>query len=152
MLKPSDDYESDLLDSLRQQAATLTQGGSVRMTVESSGEPFELTPIVKQTLLRIGHEAITNAVRHAAPSTIELRLLFEAQFVRLCVRDDGCGFDTHARATRGFGLLGMRSRAASQGGTLHIQSHPGHGCSLVVAVPIQKRRRAWLPAAALRRL
>ncbi len=152
MLKPSDDFEGDLLDTLRQQAATLTQGGSVQTKVECSGEPLELSPAVKQTLLRIGHEAITNAVRHAAPSLIELRLFFEATAVRLCVRDDGCGFDTHARSTRGFGLLGMRSRAASQGGTLHIQSRPHHGCSLEVAVPIQKRYSAWRSVAVLRRL
>ncbi len=143
MLKPSDDFESDLLVSLRHQAAMLTQGGSVQTTVECSGEPLELAPAVKQTLLRIGHEAITNAVRHAAPSKIELRLVFEEACVHLCVRDDGCGFDTHARFNRGFGLLGMRSRAASQGGTLQIESRPDHGCSLEVAVPIHKRRHPW---------
>ncbi len=152
MLKPSEDTESDLLESLRQQAITLTQGGSVRTTVQSIGEPVELPTAMKQVLLRIGHEAITNAVRHAAPSVIELRLVFEQARVRLCVRDDGCGFEARVRAGRGFGLLGMRSRAASQGGSLQVQSQPQQGCSLEVTLPMQVRHKPWQPAAVLKRM
>ena len=150
-LKPSDNVDGDLLESLQLQASILTQGGSVKLTVECLGEPVELPAAVKQALLRIGHEAITNAVRHAAPATIDLRLTFEQAFVRLCVRDDGCGFQPNSRATRGFGLLGARSRAASQGGTLTVESRPHAGCSLEVSFPIQGRRNAWQTTSFLKR-
>ncbi len=132
MLKPTDDTEGSLLESLRSQAVALTQGGRVELKVSTVGEPFEIPGTIKQALLRIGHEAITNAVRHASPSRISLELVYQDGGVQLAISDDGVGFVTDQKLSRGFGLHGIRSRSESNGGKLRIQSAPEQGCTVEV--------------------
>ena len=55
--------------------------------------------------------------------------------MKAVVRDDGSGFDP-AAGTEGFGLLGMRERAALLGGTLHVESTPGEGTTVSVSIPV----------------
>lgn len=143
MLKPTDNTEGSLLESLRHQAMMLTQGGELDLRVSTLGEPVELSLTVKQALLRIGHEAITNAVRHANPSEITLKLIYEAGLVRLHISDDGDGFVPSADRSRGFGLLGIRSRAASEGGTLRVRSAPQQGCEIEVSFPASGKLHPW---------
>ena len=136
MLRPNDLEGGDLLENLREQAVTLTEGGEIRFTVQASGDPVPIPPAVRQTLLRIGHEAITNSIRHAAPAVIAMHLTFRAKEVEFTVCDDGCGFALRATQVRGFGLTGMRARALSHGGTLTITSAPGEGCAVHARLPL----------------
>jgi signal transduction histidine kinase len=95
--------------------------------------------LVEDNLLRIGQEAINNAVNHAHAQWIFVSLGFDAKRVRLSVRDDGLGFDFQAAGSGGsnhFGLVGMRERAEQIGGTLSIHSANGSGTEVVVDVPI----------------
>jgi len=90
---------------------------------------------------RIAQEGITNAVRHGQPTQITLSMRAAGGGVELEVRDDGRGFDAAAtlerRGDRGLGLLGIRERAESLGGTLQIDSQPGAGTRLTVRLPIE---------------
>jgi signal transduction histidine kinase len=94
---------------------------------------------VEDNLLRIGQEAVNNAVKHAQAQRISVNLVFDARRVQLSIRDDGRGFDDQAagngQATH-FGLIGMRERAEQIGGTLSIHSANGSGTEIVVDVPI----------------
>ena len=88
-------------------------------------------------MLRIGQEAITNAIKHASPRRIEVRLVFREKQVELIVSDDGVGFDPE-RAAAGcghFGLVGMRERAAQLGAGLEITSEPGRGSRIGLRAP-----------------
>ncbi len=79
-------------------------------------------------------------MRHAQARAIYVNLLFDADSVRLSVRDDGRGFDPEGRAGAGnghFGILGMRERAEEMGGTLSIESTPGRGSEVSVGVPVE---------------
>jgi signal transduction histidine kinase len=77
-------------------------------------------------LVRIAREAVGNAARHSGAARVSLSLQRRGSRVRLCVTDDGIGFDPAAPAD-GFGLTSMRERASSVGGDLRISSVPGRG-------------------------
>jgi signal transduction histidine kinase len=94
--------------------------------VEVSGE-------VRENLLRIVREAITNAASHGASEHIRVSLERDEQ-LRLVIEDDGCGFDLERKvATGGFGLQSMQERAASVGAVLSVDSVPEHGTRIAVA-------------------
>lgn len=86
------------------------------------------------TIFRILQESMTNAARHAQPSHIRVRLSTSDHGLRLSVEDDGRGF----AGSRGgsYGVSGMRERAASLGGTLHISSAGGTGTTVDAWIPL----------------
>jgi len=96
-----------------------------------------LTPDVATAGYRILQECLTNALRHAAPTRIHVALAREPDALVISVRDDGVGFD-RTRVTSGFGLLGMRERAAANGILLELDSAPGRGTSIRARLPIVK--------------
>ena len=101
------------------------------------GEPRKLSVLVESSLLRIAHEGVSNAIKHARATRVATRLEYAATEVRLEVSDDGEGFapgEVDARAGH-FGLQGIRERVNKIGGTLRIASQPGCGTTLRVTVP-----------------
>jgi ligand-binding sensor domain-containing protein len=127
----------DLPTALTETARRLTADGPVEAQVEVSGIFRPLPHAVEDNLLRIGQEAINNAVTHAHPENVSIKLTFDIHRVQLSVRDNGRGFDVEAGERNGhFGLLGMRERAERIGGTMTIVSSPETGTEVVVNVPI----------------
>ena len=103
--------------------------------------PITRLPSAMETALyRIIQEAVTNAMRHAGASTMEVRVWQEDTTVHAAVRDDGRGFDAEAtmarRGDRGLGLIGMRERVDALGGRFALRSAPGQGTEVSVAIPI----------------
>lgn len=129
----------DLASALDGILRQLTDGTGVKSELRVAGTPRRLPPIVENNLLRIGQEAITNAVRHGRPRNITVNLTFDEKTVRLAVSDDGCGFAAGkpptAASDGGFGLLGMRERAAQLAGGITIESAPDRGTQVVVQLP-----------------
>jgi len=106
---------------------------------EVHGSSLPLPQEVKDQILRIAQEAITNAVRHGRPANVAVQLSCEQGSVRLRVRDDGCGFDLEDASHRNggrFGLLGMRERSEGLGGQMSLRSRKGEGTEIEVTVPI----------------
>ena len=97
-----------------------------------SGTPRALPEPVEITLYRAAQEALTNVRRHARASRLGVELAFAAGCIRLRVEDDGIGANGFAH---GFGLLGLRERAESVGGTMTVQSAPGRGFALELELP-----------------
>jgi len=96
-----------------------------------------LAPDVETTLYRIAQEALNNAAKYSRARRIEVILERRADAVRLVIEDDGIGFDAGGDANgRGFGLIGMRERAALVGGSLEIESAPGQGTTVFVRVDV----------------
>jgi signal transduction histidine kinase len=112
----------------------LTDTDGLEGDFEVIGEPFHLPPLVENNLLRIGQEAITNAVKHASAKHIHVTLTYSPQSVMLRVKDDGRGFDPEniRREATHFGLLGLRERAHEVGATIYFESKPGHGTEVVL--------------------
>jgi signal transduction histidine kinase len=95
-------------------------------------------PEAELVLYRIGQEALSNVSLHAHATHVQVRLQRVPGAVELEVRDDGVGFDVqnvHPATGHGLGLVGMRERVATIGGTLIINSQPGHGTAIVAHVP-----------------
>jgi len=126
----------DLPGALEKILRQLAAGTPVESTFRVTGERAHLPPFIEGELLRIGQEAITNALKHAAPHHVGVALLFAERQVGLVVTDDGIGFDA-ARVGIGsgrFGLVGMRERAAQLGAQLEIASSPGKGTRISLRV------------------
>lgn len=86
-------------------------------------------------LVNLVREAASNAVRHGRARRLTLRAVRSDDAVALAIADDGAGFDP-AAAAAGYGLANMRARAAALGGTLHVESAPGHGTRIVLTLPV----------------
>jgi ligand-binding sensor domain-containing protein/two-component sensor histidine kinase len=107
----------------------------VQVQVKVLGRPRTLPETIEKNLLHIGREALTNAVKHAKASRIELEVHFARHQVTLRVADDGFGFDPAvAPAGGGFGLVSMRERARQIGSHLQLVSGPGRGTEIAVSV------------------
>jgi signal transduction histidine kinase len=118
------------------------EGTDIRLRFATTGGCCEPSQVVEDNLLRICEEAVTNAVKHAAPSDIEVSLECDANELRLRVRDNGCGFDSgHPNGSKNghFGLVGLHERAKTIGGNLALTSLPGKGTEVLVTV-------GWPPA------
>ncbi len=129
----------DVIDLLHERATAMVQGSPVAISVERDGSSLPLPDLLAGNLLMLAQEAVTNALKHGAPSHISLRLKSQDQHIELEVRDDGRGFDpvTAAGQLEGhFGLQGMRERAKRLGGILDVSSSPGKGTSVNIRVPL----------------
>jgi signal transduction histidine kinase len=134
-LRPLALGEADLATALQRFASDLTRDGKIVAHQEIEGTPRPLPAEHENTLLRIGQEALTNAVRYSAAGRIAVRLRYGIDWVTLSVRDDGQGFDVAERVGRGFGLTGMHERVAALGGSLLIDSQPGEGTEVSATLP-----------------
>jgi PAS domain S-box-containing protein len=102
-----------------------------------------LPDAINACLYRFLQEALTNALKHAEPGRIWIRIWSNTTEVSLLVGDDGKGFDPKetlllSGKDGGMGLLGMHERLELVGGKLEIQTSPGHGTSLTARVPIDR--------------
>jgi signal transduction histidine kinase len=100
--------------------------------LDVSGTPRPLPDDAQEALYRAAQEGLTNVRKHARASRADLLLAYGEHAVRVEVRDDGVG---SAGSSAGFGLVGLRERAARLGGELRVESAPGAGHTLSMEVP-----------------
>jgi signal transduction histidine kinase len=127
----------DLVSALTLAIQPMVALDQAKIQVQIQGEPYRLSPEVEMNLLRIGQEAVANALKHAGARNIVVELRYDSDKLCLNVIDDGRGFtpgDPAFIARGHFGLLDMRERAQSLGCHLQIDSEPGKGTRLQVEV------------------
>src|SRR3954451_949576 len=117
-----------LLDQVR------AAGLPVELTVE--GEPRRLPPGIDRSAYRIVQEGLTNTLKHAGPAHASVRLRYGERALELEVLDDGRG--PAGASGSGFGLLGMRERAALYGGVLATDERPGGVYALSARLPLER--------------
>jgi two-component system, NarL family, sensor histidine kinase DevS len=105
----------------------------VEATVEIRGE---LGRDEERLVYRLVQESLTNVVKHAHASHVEVSAAEGEGAIQIAVRDDGEGFDTGA-STAGRGLTGMRDRIELLGGEIAVSSTPGKGTDISARVPLQ---------------
>ena len=129
---------NDLSGALKGILKQMADGTEIATSVEISGEPRRLTPVIENNVLRIGQEAVTNSFKHSKARKIRMLLEFGKEQFLLQVADDGLGFDPHTSCRRkgGFGLVGMRERATELNGTLEIRSSQGQGAEVTLRIPV----------------
>ena len=137
----------DLAGALENLARQMTINTRAEAHVRVSGVRHRLDAAEEHHLLRIGLEALTNALKHGGATRIDIELRFAPDGTNLTVTDNGQGLESGNRATSGahFGLQGVRERVDKLGGLLDIDSAPGEGTRLAVMVP---SRAAGVPARA----
>jgi signal transduction histidine kinase len=134
-LRPQLLEEGNLQSALHRLVVQMRATADTTLFYESKGTAYSLLAEAENHLLRIGQEALTNAIRYAEANEIRLELVYEAARCTLCVKDNGRGFSVGSiPSVGGFGLLGMSERAAHMGVQLTIQSQPGQGTEIVVIV------------------
>jgi two-component system, NarL family, sensor kinase len=92
----------------------------------------------EEALLRVCQEAVSNALRHALPSSIEIGMLLTSSGLRLSIADDGRGMPETMR--QGMGLDNMRGRLSELGGRLHIAPRLPHGTQILAYLPRADRK------------
>lgn len=137
---------------IRQEFPVQSQVG-LRVIVE--GKPRPLRSFIRDEVYLIGHEALSNAFRHAHASDIEVELEYAASHLRVLIRDNGGGIDPQVlRSGRDghWGLSGMKERTERIGGRLRVLSRAVAGTEVELSVPGQiafqfptsPRRWGWL--------
>lgn len=139
----------DLPAALSTLAQQMTLGTAIAADVRVEGPRRRLDAAVEHHLLRIGLEAVTNAVKHSGAKRVDILVKFSAADVELRVADDGCGVKQEEGELDGghFGLQGMRERANKIGAVLELDSRAGSGTRLSVSVPSGGRHTAIIPVA-----
>lgn len=131
----------DLVSALTQIVRTPPGRNHNTITVSVHGNPIRLPVSIEMNLLRIGQEAVANAVRHGSATRITVELGYAPESVSLCVSDNGCGFRSQGADGSGhFGLLDMRERAQSMGSHLAVASEPGQGTRVSLEVRIGQQQ------------
>lgn len=134
-LRPNQLEELGLEQALRLHAAAVQGRTGLPIAVECA--PVDRAPLpVEDALYRIAQEAIHNVVKHARATAVSVALDQADRTLRLRVVDDGAGFDPTDVPAGHLGLTSMRTRAEGVGGRFAIDSRPGDGTRLDVAVPI----------------
>jgi two-component system sensor histidine kinase UhpB len=107
--------------------------GEMGAGFEADGDFSGLDGDAQLVVYRVAQEALSNAARHSGASAVEVRLRRLGDGVELSVADDGRGF-AFDEAEQGLGIAGMRERALLVGGELTIESRPGRGTTVRLAL------------------
>jgi ligand-binding sensor domain-containing protein/signal transduction histidine kinase len=127
----------DLPSRLSRSCTRMASGSESKVYLQVKGTYRPVERKIEEELLRIGQEAVANAVRHAAAARIEVQLIYEAARVSLRVEDDGQGFIPGANGQPGhYGIRGMRERAGEIDAALVLESRPGEGTRILVEAPL----------------
>lgn len=111
------------------------------------GDPVPLPASMSQTVYRIAQEAVTNTLKHASASTVDIRVRYLAREVELDVTDDGIGGPPNPGRPGGLGLVGMRERVALHGGTVEAGPRNGGGFRVRARIPLPASVMSGDPAA-----
>ncbi|RYD25218.1 MAG: sensor histidine kinase, partial [Verrucomicrobiaceae bacterium] len=136
-LRPAALEHYDLPRALERMAKSLVLGTRTRISVKRSPGLPKIPSFVEDNLLRIGQEALTNAVKHGRPEGISIRIEAADAELVLEVEDDGDGLPEEA--AEGFGLRGMKERVGRIGGQLEILSGKNGGTLVRVKVPLPRQ-------------
>ncbi len=133
LLRPPQLDALGLEAALRWHADRLLRHAGIALSLDIDALPARPHPAVEQACFRIAQEALTNVMRHAGATGVEVRLHAGDGGLHLQVRDDGAGFAP--ADARGLGLVIMRERAHGTGGRLEVATTPGSGTRIEACWP-----------------
>jgi len=138
-LHPSSLEEGDVLRLLERAVYSMLDDEEFPVIVSSQGTPRPLSPVVADTLYRVGREAIANALRHAQARSIRVQLSYRSRDVVLSVIDDGIGYNFDP-ARAGFGIKSMTKRCSTIKARMSITTTSEGGCRVQVTSPYRVYR------------
>lgn len=132
-MRPAAIGPDGLVHDLRRQAEEFTRVYGIRIELSSNGAEDLLSQQQREVVALVVHEALTNVRRHSGSSIVRVKLGFAAHPFLIEVSDEGRGFGSVPAG--GYGLMGMRERAAGIGGRLEVVSTPGRGTTVFLFGP-----------------
>jgi PAS domain S-box-containing protein len=142
-------YDLGLEAALEWLAEQLEQQHGLKIEVHRHHQPLPLREAARVLVFRVVRELLTNVIKHAQATQVDIYITQEGPFLQLAVVDDGVGFKAEALEEKGaqvagYGLFSIRERLSSLGGYLKIDSSPGQGTRVSLTVPLESRE-ATLP-------
>lgn len=134
LLRPSMLDDLGLVPALKWQAREVARRTGLKVRVDAEDTADSLPDEYRTCIYRVVQEALHNAARHAHAQHARVTVRQEGQEVRVTIQDDGRGFQP--RLEKGMGILGMEERVRHLGGAFHIESEPGQGASISIALPV----------------
>jgi len=128
--------ERGLNDALQWQCEQLQESHHITCRFTKDFDDSKLSPDAKTEFFRICQESMTNVMRHAQASLVEVSIKTQGDNIHLLIKDNGKGFDTNQKTTH-LGLIGLRERAHSLKGELILTTGAGRGTVIEVVVPNQ---------------
>jgi signal transduction histidine kinase len=132
-LRPRPIGPEGLMGDLRIQAEEFARLYSIRVEISSNGTEEMLPPPQREVVYQVVREALTNVRRHSGSSICRVKMAFAAKPFMIEVSDEGRGFTS--TPSGGYGLVGMRERAAGIGGRLEVVSTDGRGTTVFLFGP-----------------
>ena len=128
-----------LIAAIEWQAKEYEDRTGIKCEFDSSLEEIELDKDCSTAVFRILQETLTNVVRHAKATKVEIRVEESESNLILRIKDNGWGIrERDISNPRSLGLLGMRERALMFGGELKISGVHGKGTTVIVSIPLIK--------------
>src|SRR6478609_1414838 len=137
-LRPMALDDLGLIPTLRKYLDTIEDynEGKPRITFISIGQEKRTASKLEVALFRLEQEAVTNALKHADATEIQVKIEFNNEHAILLVKDDGCGFNQEEKKENSFGLIGMKERVDLLDGTISVHSKINQGTLVMIKVPI----------------
>ncbi|MGH7946528.1 MAG: histidine kinase [Opitutaceae bacterium] len=130
-----------LVAALEWQANEFQSRTGIPCHVRAAVDDSQLQQQFATVFFRIYQETLTNIIRHAGATRVDVRLAGEGEALVLTVKDNGRGISEEEIAnTRSIGLVGMRERAMLVGGEITLQGAPGKGTTMTLRVPLELQR------------
>lgn len=132
-LRPAAIGPQGLVGDLRKQAEEFARLYGIRVEISNNGTEDLISAQQREVVAQVVREALTNVRRHSNSSTCRVKLGFAAHPFLIEVSDEGRGFTSGGAS--GYGLMGMRERAAGIGGRLEVVSTPERGTTVFLFGP-----------------
>jgi signal transduction histidine kinase len=129
-----------LIPAIETLTKSFARDTGIRVTLDTASKLEELNGAKRTALFRITQEALANVARHAKADRVRIRIHLQGEHVHMSIKDNGKSFNVErvmgSGKVRHLGLLGIKERAQMLGDTLEIQSAPGKGTDVCVAIPL----------------
>ncbi|MFP7479039.1 sensor histidine kinase [Terribacillus saccharophilus] len=135
-LRPMALDDLGLLPTIKKYLANIEEFNNIHIDFTALKAEKRLDPKYEVALFRLTQEAVQNAVKHAEPSTIKVRLEVMQELVVISIIDDGKGFDVTVKKENSFGIIGMRERVEMLDGSIAFHSEIGKGTRVLIKVPL----------------
>lgn len=138
-LRPMALDDLGLIPTLRKYVHDYEEKTKIRTSFETRGKEHRLSSAMEAAVYRLVQEALSNAAKHAYPSYVLVEITYQAQLIKIVVKDNGLGFNVKKVSEQvnreSFGLVGMRERVELLEGRMEIQSAENQGTTIVIHIP-----------------
>ncbi|CAH1209614.1 Signal transduction histidine-protein kinase/phosphatase DegS [Paenibacillus auburnensis] len=138
-LRPMALDDLGLIPTLRKYVHDYEEKTKIRTAFETRGKEHRLSSAMEAAVYRLVQEGLSNAAKHAYPSYVLVEITYQAQLIKIVVKDNGVGFNVKKVSEQGsresFGLVGMRERVELLEGRMEIESAENQGTTIVIHIP-----------------